>query len=177
MKWFEPIKPREIPEEDLRKEDEVEWMLMGPFPNPEDDSLTEDQYPPERKINPDAEYTLDDRTLKWMKVKPVDGILDLRQMFETDWGIAYLYNRVQCEEDQRAQIIVGTSGGCRIWVNDELVFSQHRRHSDFNPNKFRAIVNLKQGWNKLLIKAEGAWGHWKASCRLAHQDLHTQQPN
>ena len=90
VKWFEPIKPREIPEEDLRKEDEVEWMLMGPFPNPEDDSLTEDQYPPEREINPDAEYTLDDRTLKWMKVKPVDGIFDLRQVFETDRGIAYL---------------------------------------------------------------------------------------
>ncbi len=177
VKWFEPIKAREILEEDPRKEDEIEWMLMGPFPNPEDDSLTEDQYPPEREINPDAEYTLDDRTLKWMRVKPVDGVFDLRQTFETDRGIAYLFNRVRREEDQRAQIIVGTSGGCRIWVNDELVFSQHKRHSDFSPDKFTAIVNLKQGWNKLLIKVEGAWGHWKASCRLAHQNRHTQQPN
>jgi len=48
--------------------------------------------------------------------------------------------------------------------------SWHKQHSDFRPNKFRAIVNLKQGWNKLLIKVEGAWGHWKASCRLVHQD-------
>lgn len=62
---------------------------------------------------------------------------------------------MQCDEDQQAQVIVGTSGGCRIWVNDELVFSQHKRHSDFSSGKFRAVVNLRQGWSKLLIKVEG----------------------
>ncbi len=72
--------------------------------------------------------------------------------------------------DQRAEILVGTTGGCRIWVNDELVLSSHRRHSNYAPGKFKAVVDLKKGMNNLLIKVEGAWGHWKASCKLAHQD-------
>jgi len=174
VKWFEPVKSRSIPEEQLeelrKRDEEVEWMVIGPFPNPEDDSLTEDEYPPEREIKPDAEYSIGDETLTWTKMKPENGALDLRKSFERDHGIAYLFNRVKCSEDQRAQILAGASGGCRIWVNDELVFSSHTRHSNYAPGKFKTVVDLKQGWNKLLVKVEGAWGHWKASCKLSHQD-------
>lgn len=174
VKWLEPIEARNISEEQLeelrKKENEAEWMVIGPFPNPEDDLIATDEYPPERGVDLNAEYGLDDGILVWTKVKQEDGMLDLRKLFEKDWGIAYLFNRIECAENQRAQIVVGTTGGCRIWVNDELVFSSHERHSNYSPNKFKAIADLKQGLNKLLIKVEGAWGHWKASCKIAHQD-------
>ena len=174
VKWFEPVEPREISEErleELRKRDEeAEWMVIGPFQNLEDDSVTEDEYPPEREIKLDTEYNIGDETLTWTKMKPEDGALDLRKLFGRDQGIAYLHNRVECDENQRAQILVGTSGGCRIWVNGELILSSHQRHSNYAPGKYRAVVNLRQGANDLLIKVEGAWGHWKASCKLAHQD-------
>jgi hypothetical protein len=174
VKWFEPVEQRGMSDERIaelrQKEDEVEWMIIGPFPNPEDDSLTEDQYPPEREIVPDTEYVVDSEALKWTKVKPEAGEFDMRRLFGKDWGIAYMFCRVKCPDARRGQVLVGTTGGYRIWINDELVSSQHTRHSNFRQDKFRAVAALKSGWNALLIKVEGAWGHWKASCRLTHQD-------
>ena len=167
---FEPVRPRQLSNEALetlmRKENEVEWLIMGPFPNRMDESLIVDRYPPEIAIN--ASYLVNGKTYKWISVK--GRVFDMYKLLGTNYGIAYLLNYVFSPKERKAYLMIGTSGGCRVWINDELVFSWHYYHSDFYEDKFRVVINLRKGWNKILVKVEGAWGHWRVSCRVVHGD-------
>ncbi|RLE85081.1 MAG: hypothetical protein DRJ67_09455, partial [Thermoprotei archaeon] len=164
VKWFEPVRRREEapPESSLR----VEWLVIGPFPNRMDESLTEDAYPPELWLNGTYEYG--GRTYAWRAA--VGPVLDLHDLLGTDWGIAYLLNYVYSPRSMKAYLVLGSSGGCRAWVNDELVFSWHERHEEFREDRHWVVANLSRGWNKILVKVEGAWGRWMASCKLLYGD-------
>ena len=164
VKWFEPVKRREEapPESSLR----VEWLVIGPFPNRMDESLTEDEYPPELWLNESYEY--EGRTYAWRAA--VGPVIDLHSLLGTDWGIAYLLNYVYSPRSMKAYLALGSTGGCRAWINDELVFSWHKRHGEFVEDRHWVVVNLSRGWNKILIKVEGAWGRWMVSCKLLYGD-------
>lgn len=170
VRTFEPVKPRSLSEEELVKllhgEKEIKWLLIGPFPNRMDKSLIKDAYPPEVKMN--TSYVLGDKTYRWVEVRGV--VFDLHELLSTDHGIAYILNYVFSPSERKAYLLVGTSGGCRVWVNNELMFSWHRRHEPFRKDNFRVIVHLRRGWNKILVKIEGAWGYWRASCRITYGD-------
>ncbi|RLE98210.1 MAG: hypothetical protein DRJ57_03755, partial [Thermoprotei archaeon] len=141
-------------------------LVIGPFPNRMDESLTEDAYPPELWLNETYEYG--GRTYAWRAA--VGPVLDLHDLLGTDWGIAYLLNYVYSPRSMKAYLVLGSSGGCRAWVNDELVFSWHERHEEFREDRHWVVVNLSRGWNKILVKVEGAWGRWMASCKLLYGD-------
>lgn len=160
VRVFEPVKTR------VTKPVKWEgiWLLLGPLPNKMDGSLTEDAYPPEVLLS--DSYVVEGYEYLWMFVGKPD--VDLTALLGSDSGIAYLLTYVYSDRAQRAYMLISNTGGCRVWVNDEPTFSWHQRHGSF---EFRVIINLKEGWNKLLVKLEGAWGRLKASCRLAYGDL------
>jgi len=164
VKWFEPVKRREeVPPEGSLK---VEWLVIGPFPNRMDESLTEDAYPPELWLNGTYEYS--GRTYAWRVA--VGPVIDLHDLLGTDRGVAYLLNYVYSPRSTKAYLVLGSSGGCRAWVNDELVFSWHERHEEFREDMYWVVVNLRRGWNKILVKVEGARGRWTTSCKLLYGD-------
>jgi len=164
VKWFEPVRRREEtpPESSLR----VRWLVIGPFPNKMDESLTKDAYPPELWLN--GTYKYNGRIYAWRVT--VGPIIDLHDLMGTDRGIAYLLSYVYSPRSTRAYLVLSSSGGCRAWVNDKLVFSWHERHEEFREDRHWVVVNLRKEWNKILVKVEGAWSRWIASCKLLYGD-------
>lgn len=83
-------------------------------------------------------------------------------------GIAYALSSLMSEVDQVETFEVGYTGGLKIWINDQLAYSQNEEHElpiRFDektyvlPEKFNAKLN--KGENKILIKSsysgKGKW--------------------
>jgi len=74
------------------------------------------------------------------------------------YGLTYLYS----PEPRQVTLLVGSDDGVKLWVNDTLVQTNPAYRGAY-PDQDRVNVNLKAGWNKVLIKVlqgSGGWGFY-----------------
>jgi len=74
------------------------------------------------------------------------------------YGLTYLYS----PEERQATLLLGSDDGVKLWVNDVLVHTNPAYRGAY-PDQDRVSVNLKAGWNKVLIKVlqgAGGWGFY-----------------
>jgi len=61
---------------------------------------------------------------------------------------------------------VGSDDGIKIWLNQELVHSIDAERL-VKADEDRIEVNLKEGWNAVLVKVSQHSGDWGACLRLS----------
>jgi hypothetical protein len=142
----------------------VEWNVVGPFPAADMNDL-QTVYAPEREIDLTKKYKgKNDVEVGWRVVHADDtGYIRLDQLVQPHeqvlvYGLGYVYS----PDDRQAVILLGSDDGIRVWVNDELVHT-NPSYRGAAPDQDRLAVNLKQGWNKVLIKVlqgAGGWGYY-----------------
>ncbi|MBI4600412.1 MAG: HEAT repeat domain-containing protein [Planctomycetes bacterium] len=135
-----------------------EWMLAAPFPN-EDDRGLDATYPPEEGVDLAAEHRGRDGPVRWRRVEAApDGYLDLaRAIRPSDRFVAYLFMRLESPRDQEAEIALGSDDGVKVWLNGELVHSNHV-HRAAEPEQDRLQAKLRNGLNDLLVKVDNGDG-------------------
>lgn len=143
----------------------LQWEGAGPFMEEGKDgaAIYQTAFAPE---NPDAS------DVKWEKVAKGIGSWDIN--LESTFGgydhcAAYLRTRVWSPKQQEATMEMGSDDGVKAWFNDELVFDQWTQQAAA-PRQHRVKVTLKQGWNKLMLKAVDFEGGWVVACRLRAAD-------
>lgn len=141
-----------------------EWNLAGPFPAADmDDLLT--VHPPEQEIVFAGKYKgKNDAEVGWRTVQADEGgYVRLSSLVRPNeqvlvYGLVYVLS----PDDRAAHLLLGSDDGVRVWVNDELVYTNPAYRGAY-PDQDRVPVNLKKGWNKVLLKVlqgAGGWGYY-----------------
>ncbi|MCL4693470.1 MAG: hypothetical protein KJ060_13295 [Candidatus Hydrogenedentes bacterium] len=145
-----------------------EWLVTGPFPleaNLDDEHAMapgfERAYAPE---SGDLKATFDtlDGPRSWHAAEcDVSGLLDLRPLFDTiDNVVAYAACTLNAPQDGEAKLSIGSNDGARLWVNGDLVYSEHGPRSG-TKHDAEVTVPVRQGANPILVKVENIGRNWK----------------
>jgi hypothetical protein len=147
------------------------WNLIGPFEAPDMAFLTT-AYPPETEIPLNQKYAgKGGQEVSWKKAEADEtGYMRLAEFFKPSeqviaYGLAYVYS----PETRLTHILLGSDDGVRVWLDDELVHSNAAYRGAY-PDQDKIKVNLKKGWNKVLIKVLQGAGGWGFYLRFADPD-------
>jgi hypothetical protein len=111
------------------------------------------------------------RVLRWQEVDIQGRTLDLTRLFgnRTDCA-AYAAVYVRSQQEQNAQLRIGTDDGCRVWHNGALILSAPVERSAA-PDQNIVDVKLNEGLNLFLIKVVNRYGPgWELILRLTDQN-------
>jgi len=115
----------------------TEFLVAGPFSN----ELTAHETPEEKP----QEATWQKRTTA------PNGYLDLRAVFDKDRISAYALVYLYSPKTAPATLHIGGDDTLRVWVNDKQVYEQTTPKTAV-PDDRSVKVDLKEGWNPVLIK-------------------------
>ena len=149
-----------------------EWLIIGPFPNNrESDNLRyglDTPFPPEREISPDKSYTgAGGMTVQWKKYStPEDGYFSLwDKVVPYEFVVCYAATSIFSPTDQTVVFYLGSDDGSKVFLNGKEIF----RFLDVRiaePDQDKIILDLKKGWNNLLLKIENNFGGYAFYARI-----------
>lgn len=159
-----------------------DWSVIGPFPGGNYQSLGK-RFPPEDVVDLEAAYEgAGGEKVQWKRLEAEDnGWLDMRKAFGVPverGGMGYALTYVNSATDQMVNLRLGTGGGCRLWVNRQLVWKRNESRGG-RPDQDQIAVSLRQGRNVVLIKVEQhPWDSWGVflRCSGSSQDLVWEAP-
>jgi HEAT repeat protein len=96
-------------------------------------------------------------------------LLELDKLFGGNNRVAYMRSRVWSEQGQKVRLEVGSDDGVKIWLNGEVVLAQNVIRA-LTPGQDKIEVDLKEGWNQLLLKVTQGGGEWRLCARLRKPD-------
>ena len=140
----------------------VHWLAVGPYPNPENKGL-DTWYLPEGKTDVESDAS----KLQWRLVDASEeGIIDLREFFKPEKpSVAYALTHVYSPDNRKAKILFGSDDGAKVWVNDRPVFV-FKKPRGLVVDEDAFDVNLKKGWNKVMVKVADVGIAWAFSLRF-----------
>jgi hypothetical protein len=144
-----------------------EWNIAGPFDCATLDDI-EKVFPPEEKIDLKQTYkNPDGKLIKWEKLKTnPDGYLDFYTHYgEINHGLAYAVSYVYSPDECKTKILFGSDDGSKIWVNDDLIH-ENPVYQWSHADQETININMKKGWNKILLKISQSYGWWGFHFRL-----------
>ncbi|MEA3477507.1 MAG: glycoside hydrolase family 172 protein [Bacteroidota bacterium] len=149
-----------------------EWMMIGPFPNERESDLLrfglDEVFPPEKEIDFSQTYHGADREqVEWSRIfTPGHGYVSLWDKVEPyEMVVAYAFTYVYSPEDQALSFFIGSDDGAKVFLNGEEIY----RFLDVRiaaPDQDTIPLNLKAGWNELLLKIENNFGGYAFYARI-----------
>ena len=144
-----------------KSEDYVKvWQVAGPYSKEgvEGFNLFNQKFAPEKNIE----------KVEWENMPVgVNGfesdMINLQKYFKNaNHCAAYLKTNIWIDTKQTVLFELGSDDGIKVWVNDKLVHQKNivRGH---NQGDDLIEVNLKGGWNRILLKITQGVGGWGAS--------------
>lgn len=148
-----------------------EWYLIGPFPNPRNPEQgqvgLDIPYPPEKEIDLSKSYEgVNRKPVRWMlKKTPANGSMDLTSYDPAEHAVAYALTYVYSQNAQTAPLFIGTDDGGKVFLNDKEVY-RNLILRGAQPDQDTVALQLKAGWNKLLLKIENNIGGFGFFARI-----------
>ena len=154
-----------------------EWWVVGPFPNPqtvgtEYSPALDSVFAPERDPDPEREYRLPSGTVApWRRiVADATGYVRLNPHFRvSDWVAAYVQAFLFSPRAGPGTLLLGADDAHQLWVNGELVSTRQGRNISA-ADDLAVPVDLREGWNRVLLKVADLDGGWGFHLRAADPD-------
>lgn len=144
-----------------------DWWLIGPFDNANNTRLAVEE-PPEGEVNLGAEYQGKAGPVRWRRPFGPDdhGCINLLEAVGNhELAGMYAMSFVLCPDDRKVVVRLGTDDGCRLWVNDEVVW-QNPAVRDALQDQDAVEARLLRGWNRVLLKVVNNYGAWGFCFRI-----------
>jgi len=108
---------------------------------------------------------LPDAKVQWSPLAPGadaahPGLMDLLAAIGGEQCVAYARTWIYSPSDQPATLEIGSDDGIKVWLGDKLVHS-HNIPRAVEAGSDKVKVDLKQGWNRVLLKVtqyNQGWG-------------------
>ena len=150
-----------------------EWYMIGPFPNPRESDYVrlglDSIYAPEYEIKLDRSYTgADNQQIKWQKVDGREGGygMGLWRMYDPhEFVVCYALTYIYSPEEQTVPLLFSSDDGSKVFLNDEQLY-RFLEVRIAAPDDEEIPLNLKKGWNKLLLKIENNFGGYAFYARV-----------
>jgi len=149
-----------------------EWYVLGPFPNikkSEDSRLGLDSiYPPEESVDLKMTYNgIGGKPIRWQYVKtPENGYVSLvDKVTPNELVVTYAVTYIYSTSLRQISFFVGSDDGIKVFFNNKEIY----RYSGIRvaePDQSELTLNVKPGWNKLLLKIENNFGGYGFFARL-----------
>jgi hypothetical protein len=130
------------------------WKVIGPF-----DSTGgighEKVYPPEERIELDAEYDGKSGKVRWQDFKATGdyGLVDLNKPCGALKGVAgYAYAEFPADKARPVELRLGCKNAWKVWLNGKLLFERDEYHRGMEIDQYRMATALKRGQNTILVK-------------------------
>lgn len=137
------------------------WQIAGPYTEGlSGKSLFDSAFAPEQA---DGKATWKPASVAAKAGRP--GMVDLEAAFGGGNRVAYARTWVFSEKAQKARIQFGTDDGHKLWVNGKLI-TQANRGGAAVADEFKADVELRAGWNAVLLKVTQDSGPWEFCLRV-----------
>jgi len=139
-----------------------DWYVVGAFDN-EGRGGCDTDFGPEAATDLKTSYPAKGREVGWRKllVKAPDGSVDLSvPLRPSSEAVGYALSWLEATAETKAVLSLGTSGGFRLFVNGVKVAGSDR-YNQPRPDQHRVQVNLRKGFNRVLLKVcqeKGAFG-------------------
>jgi len=155
----------------------IRWQLVGPFDNRKECGF-DVAYEPERNPQPGAEYQGQTGPVRWLVHTTPDefGMVDLNKALGRFKGaIAYAYAEFLADAARDVEVRLGCINGHKVWLNGELIASNHVYHTGAYIDQYMAKGRLRPGKNVILVKVAQneqteAWAQdWKFQLRVCDQ--------
>ncbi len=149
----------------MMKDAVPQWQIIGPFDSPENNNAFQQTYPPQKEIDLEKSYEgKDEKEVSWKRIQVgADGYVDLdKYFFKKDYAAGFAYTKVWAPADKTYALKFGSDDGAKIWVNNEKVYEMDTKRAA-SPDQETVNVQLKKGWNDLLVMINdeaGAWGFY-----------------
>ncbi len=95
--------------------------------------------------------------------------INLDRFFEAQHSVAYLKTNVSLDESRKVIFEIGSDDGVKVWVNDKLVHQNNVVRSHEHAQD-KVEVDMKKGWNTILMKITQGVGGWAASLAITDLD-------
>ncbi len=137
------------------------WQIAGPYTEGlSGKSLFDSAFAPEQA---DGKATWKPAPVIAKAGRP--GMVDFEVAFGGGNRAAYARTWVFSDKAQKARIQFGTDDGHKLWVNGKLI-TQANRGGAAVADEFKADVELRAGWNAVLLKVTQDSGPWEFCLRL-----------
>lgn len=150
-----------------------DWYFIGPFSNKDRNALNT-EFGPEKEMDLTKTYEgIEDNAVKWARPYTYDdsGYVDLNSIFKiNDLAACYALTYAYSGEDRPAQFRLGSDDPILVKLNGKVIFKEEYvsrpAQLDFNV----VNVQLKKGWNEILIKTSESFGTWGFYFRVTDED-------
>jgi hypothetical protein len=148
-----------------------EWYVVGPFPNPREADRgpvgLDIPYPPEKEADLTKSYQgVNEKPVRWDPRKPSsNGAVDLTTFDPYELVVVYALTYVYSPKEQTVPFFIGTDDGGKVFLNDKEIFRVFALRGA-QPDQDTLSLNLRSGWNKLLLKIENNFGGFGFYARI-----------
>ena len=132
----------------------MKWRVIGPFDNTDRKGF-DVTYPPEKELDPSAEYAGKETTAKWTDYSTDDdyGMVDLNQpLGKLKESVGYAWTEFHSPTEQQVELRLGCKNAWKLWLNGELVFGRDEYHRGMSLDQYLMPVTLRPGRNDILLK-------------------------
>jgi len=102
---------------------------------------------------------------EWERIGGFPWLLNLGRQLGGEQRAAYLRSRVWSPRRQKAILEIGSDDGVKVWLEGTLVHANNVARG-VTPGEDKVSIELKEGWNALLLKITQGGGDWAACARL-----------
>lgn len=148
------------------------WLLTGPFPNPNDSGRFKDYLGTEEEHIPSKGKRAGDKP--WTPVQVSAGVVNLLTEpalgpGKREWIIVYAGCWLEAERDVDVELRIGTDDGFKLWVDGE---SQIRNHVSraMKPDSDKHAFKLTRGTHRILMKVDQGKGDGGLMMRVTAPD-------
>ena len=174
IKWVGPI-PVIIGEKEKgvsRAKCITKWHVIGPFDNPVDGEGRRKglrvAYAPEKHPGLDNRCLgKDGKLVKWKQINKAaispNGLISLTRHYgktALDYSVAYACAEINQDREKEVKVGVGSRDGIKVWINDTEVLVNPKTNNDAFQDEAIAVVRLRKGKNRILVKVEHGLGWW-----------------
>ena len=135
------------------------WHLVGPFPNAAGAGF-DAVYAPERKVDLDKDVPIPGgKPTRWKQAHTdAAGFMNLVPQFNPHEDVAiYGVIYVRSPDAHKATLSVGSDDGCKVWFNGKRLIANNVARGAA-PGQEKVEVEVKSGWNEILIKVTQGGG-------------------
>ncbi len=102
---------------------------------------------------------------EWEHPRDPEGYINLNRFIGGDNRVAYLRTGIWSESDRSAIIEAGSDDGIKLWWNGSEVLSSNKVRGA-EPGQESVQIQMKSGWNRILLKINNGAGGWGAYLRI-----------
>jgi hypothetical protein len=141
------------------------WLIAGPYDQKgkKNRELFDIPFAPEQA----------DGDVTWRAVAATGGdepwMVEIDRIVGGDHRACYLSAEVFSPEDRPARLEIGSDDGVKVWLNGAVVHANNVERG-LRAREDTAEINLKSGWNALLMKITNGSGGWQACARIRASD-------